>query len=177
MNGIKVSKDVVLADPALLVPLVFNLSYTNISHKLYQLCIIPHYIDQNNILIHKNIQVDNSFLLNITEEPIKFIHNLLKCKRVISSSLHGLILSDSLGIPNARIIVSDKIIGGDYKFNDFYSSFGIDDYLKIDLRNATFVLYHIHLIDINYKISMDMIKQKQCQLLKYFPLNLIKLYI
>ena len=164
-NGIKVSKDVVLADPALLVPLIFNLSYSNNSKNIYELCIIPHYVDKDNILIKQNIQVRNSFILNITDNPIKFLNNLLKCKRVLSSSLHGLIISDSFGIPNARMIVSDNIVGGDYKFNDYYSSFGIDYHLKIDLRNVTFFLNHVHLIDINYQISLNMIKKKQCQLL------------
>ena len=168
-NGIKVSKDVILADPGILFPLIFNSNFLNKSQNNYQLCIIPHYIDQNNTLIQKNINVPNSFILNITENPIKFVHNLLKCKRVISSSLHGLIISDSFGIPNARIIVSDKIAGGDYKFNDYYSSFGIDYHLKFDLRKMIFELNHVHLIDNNYKISLDMIKKKQCQLLIHFP--------
>ena len=177
-NGIKVSKNVVLADPAILTPLFFNFNNGTIAKKFYQLCIIPHYIDQGNFLIRKKIRVPNSIILNITENPIKFIYNLLKCKRVISSSLHGLILSDSFGIPNARIIFSNKIIGGDYKFNDYYSSFGLDYHLKIDLRNISFDSSHMQLIDNNYKISLDMIKKKQCQLLKYFPFKFNKiLYI
>ena len=174
-NGIKVSKDVILADPGILLPLIYNLHYHTNFQKNYQLCIIPHYIDVNDVLIQKNIQVPNSFILNITENPTKFINNLLKCKRVISSSLHGLIISDSFGIPNARIIISDKVAGGDYKFNDYYSSFGIDYHLKFDLRKMIFGINHVNLIDINYKISLDMIKKKQCQLLDHFPFRTKKI--
>ena len=51
------------------------------------------------------------------------MYQLSKCKRVISSSLHDLILADSLVIPNIRIILSNKIYGGNFKFNDYYSSY------------------------------------------------------
>ena len=40
--------------------------------------------------------------------------------------MHGLIAADALGIPNARIRVADRITGGDYKFRDYYSVFGVD---------------------------------------------------
>ena len=174
-NGIKISKDVVLADPALLTPLILNVNNkTNNSKKIYELCIIPHYIDKTNSLIKKKIKISNSFILNINENPYKFIDNLLKCKRVLSSSLHGLIISDSFGIPNMQLIVSDKIVGGDYKFKDYYSSFGINYNLKFDLREMTFSFHHILLIEHNYKISPEMIEKKQCQLLIRFPYRLNK---
>ena len=40
---------------------------------------------------------------------------------ILSSSLHGLILSDAYGIPNLWISVSNNIIGGDFKFLDYFS--------------------------------------------------------
>lgn len=36
--------------------------------------------------------------------------------------MHGLILSDAYNIPNQRIILSDNIIGGNFKFRDYYST-------------------------------------------------------
>jgi hypothetical protein len=44
---------------------------------------------------------------------------------VISSSLHGLIVADSLGIPNVWLRLSPDVLGGDYKFKDYYSVFGL----------------------------------------------------
>ena len=47
------------------------------------------------------------------------------CKHIISSSLHGLICSDSLGIPNRWIKLS-QLLGNDFKFKDYYSVFDIE---------------------------------------------------
>ena len=84
---------------------------------------------------------------------------------MISSSLHGLIASDSLGIPNMRFVASDKIIGGDYKYNDYYSSYGINQPVKFDLRENIFSENQLYFIDSNYSISQDKIREKQCELL------------
>ena len=46
--------------------------------------------------------------------------------------MHGLIAADSFCIPNIRIILSDNIIGKDFKYNDYYSVFGIENHNKID---------------------------------------------
>jgi hypothetical protein len=45
---------------------------------------------------------------------------------VLSSSLHGLIAADALGVPNAWIGLSDALRGGDFKFRDYYGVFGIE---------------------------------------------------
>ena len=116
----QIKKKIILGDPGLLAMYLFNLSGIQ---KDYKLCIIPHYIDKN-IKILKNIRIKNSKILDITDEN-NFMFQLAKCKRVISSSLHGLILADSLNIPNIRIILSNKIYGGNFKYNDYYSSFNL----------------------------------------------------
>jgi hypothetical protein len=58
--------------------------------------------------------------------PGDVIQDIAECEYIASSSLHGLIVADSLGIPCVRILLSEGIIlGGDFKFNDYYSSVGI----------------------------------------------------
>ena len=53
--------------------------------------------------------------------------------------MHGLVLADALGIPNRRARVSDRLIGGDYKFADYYSVFDVSpEPLTVqDLRSLT----------------------------------------
>ena len=150
---------------------------TNIYKKNYELCVIPHSIDKGNQLIYKNIKVNQYIILNVLENPIKFIKSLVQCKRVLSSCLHGLIVSDALGIPNMRIILSNKIIGGNYKFIDYYSAFNLELPFSFDLRKNNFTQNDLRLIDINHKISKDLIFRKQCQLLKKFPFKLNRQFI
>ena len=71
--------------------------------KRFDIGIIPHETDKRikNILSHfKNT---NICLLDPNDHPLKFIENMLTCETIASSSLHGLIASDSLNIPNIWI--------------------------------------------------------------------------
>jgi pyruvyltransferase len=62
---------------------------------------------------------------------------ILSCKNIISTSLHGVIFSHSLGVPASLIKVGDKITGGDFKFKDYYNSIGnYDNFCRFDFSNA-----------------------------------------
>jgi len=158
----KTKYNVPLGDPGLLCSLAFpDLDTT----KEYEYGIIPHYVDKDNPLL-KRLQLPNSITLDICETPETFLPKLVKCKKIISSAMHGLIAADSFGIPNVRLIVDDKIIGGDYKFDDYYSAFGLNSHWKLDLRNINYDLTHL---DFTYEISKTMVKQIQDDLIRSFP--------
>jgi pyruvyltransferase len=57
------------------------------------------------------------------------IKAMLSCRKIASSSLHGLILADAYGIPNAWIEAGKELggsrpKGGEYKFYDYFISVG-----------------------------------------------------
>jgi len=108
-------------DPGLLMPLLYNPQIK----KIYNLGIIPHYVDYVRVLNmynqHKGVHVIK--LLNNNIE--KVINQILSCKYVISSSLHGLIVSDAYNIPNMWIKYDNKIKGDDTKFHDYFESVNI----------------------------------------------------
>ena len=83
---------------------------------------IPHYIefesDSDLDVIH-HMEKLGFQIIDVCSGSEKFIDELLECENVISSSLHGLIAADAYGIPNARVNVSNKLIGGDFKFKDY----------------------------------------------------------
>ena len=54
--------------------------------------------------------------------PLDVIDQITSCRKILSSSLHGLIVADAYRIPNARLILSNLICGGDFKFDDYYKS-------------------------------------------------------
>lgn len=109
----------VYGDPALLLPKIYSPKI----EKKYKLGIIPHYVDKGHSWLKCLEDEKDIKLLDIQEhDPLKFIDDLLSCKNIASSSLHGLIVSDAYGIPSIWIKLSNNIVGDDFKFYDYFES-------------------------------------------------------
>ena len=83
---------------------------------------------------HLAKSISGSVVLNPECTPKTVICRISECKAILSSAMHGLIVADSFGIPNMRIVASDSLMGGDYKFKDYYSAFSKDRYRAVDVR-------------------------------------------
>jgi pyruvyltransferase len=114
----------VYGDPALLLPRYYKPKKSSCQHRLG---IIPHVMD-----------LSNEFLLNIIEKNVndvvlidlqnyrqwtEIIDLICSCEYIISSSLHGLIVSDAYGIQNCWVTFSDKVLST-FKYPDYFSSVG-----------------------------------------------------
>lgn len=111
----------ILADPGLIADELVPLD-----DKKYNLGIIPHWTDYT-------LEKDSRFLkyspkiIRVSDDPIKVIREIGQCKKIISSSLHGIILADAFGIPR-RIEISPRMLshshqeGGLFKWEDYSSS-------------------------------------------------------
>ena len=157
------SQNLVIGDPGLLSKYLFDISDIK---KKYDLGIIPHYDDRESPLL-KKINVKNSVIIDIQQEPVNFIKQIAECKNIISSAMHGLIAADSLGIPNIRMILSHEV--GDYKFKDYYSAFGIKKFNYVDLNLRSFSDKDIELIYKNYKIKKEDVDSICKKLIDVFP--------
>lgn len=96
----------IYGDPALLFPRYYKVTYSNNEDdKLYTLGIIPHFRDKNNPLIQKLEDNKDVLIIDVTNITPwhKFIDQITSCRYIVSSSLHGIILSDAYGVPNAWI--------------------------------------------------------------------------
>ncbi len=81
--------------------------------------IVPHYVDKNHPVI-QSMHTERDFRIIDVERPCKQVcADISSCHLILSSSLHGLVVADSYGIPNARLVLTDQIIGGDFKFKDY----------------------------------------------------------
>lgn len=169
LTGVKIANNIAIGDGGLLISHFFNTSNVN---KKYSLGIIRHYIDENTDILDK-IDVQNSTVIDIKQKPEDFIQKVAECDCIISSAMHGLICADSLGIPNIRII-KNKLIGGNYKFEDYYSAFGIEKHNYINLNTQKITDKDIQYIHDNYCISKEKIKEIQTALLNSFPYKNIK---
>ncbi|TRO83356.1 polysaccharide pyruvyl transferase family protein [Desulfuromonas acetexigens] len=101
--------------------------------KEYSVGIVPHFVDKNNPwLTEKKIELGASgCIIDVQNSAKNVISCISKCDLIVSSSLHGIIVADALGIPNVWIELSDKVIGTGFKFDDYNSSI---DYEQIPFR-------------------------------------------
>jgi len=106
--------DIPLGDPGLLAYL-----FAKPTKKKFRYGIIPHYADKTSAQVTE-LSPD---VLNIDVQSgvQEVIDAASQCENLISSSLHGLILADSLDIPNCWVKLSDNLTGGNFKFEDYYS--------------------------------------------------------
>ena len=159
-----VSTPKVYGDPALLFPEIYN----PIKNIKYEYGIIPHYIDftdLDSLSILKHLESQGVKIINITAGIFHFIDELIQCKNILSSSLHGLITADAYGIPNIRLKLSDKLIGGNFKFSDY--SLSVDKpQILIEFENLTPSISELK----NLEYSCD-IKWDKNKLLKSGPWN------
>lgn len=133
----------------------------------YSLGIIPHFKEQDEEYFKvMQDQNKNSKIINLREDPIEVVKQIAMCETIISSSLHGLVVADSFGIPNKHVKVSDKLLGDGYKFDDYYSAFGLSSSTFDSRSNEVLTINKI--ID-DYNITTEMVEIKKKQLVESFP--------
>ncbi len=123
----------IYGDPALLLPYIYNPQI----EKRYHFGLIPHYIDKDNKWIKKNKKKYGVKFIDVEvgTDYQKFIDEMLSCEKIITSSLHGLILAQAYQIPVCRVSFSDNITGGNFKYNDYYKSVKLNPLNPIKIKN------------------------------------------
>ena len=87
--------------------------------------IVPHMADIKDPRIEELVRnTRHAKLIRLDDDPINTLFEISKCDRVVSTSLHGLIVSDSLGIPNYWLKAGDRLKGGGWKFFVYFESIG-----------------------------------------------------
>lgn len=118
------SHEIALGDPGILAPLLID----GTVKKRYTLGVIPHYHDVSSPVIGQMRALGPGVrVIDVAWTPQEVAREIAACDAVISSSLHGLIFADALGVPNAHIRLGDKLKGGLYKFHDYYSAYPVAD--------------------------------------------------
>ena len=150
--------------------------YTNNIKKTDKIGVIPHYRDEQshylNDIIKKNPKIFK--IIPVGQAPEKVADEIKSCKLILSSSLHGLIVADSFGVPNMHLVLSDNLQssnhlrGGEYKFRDYFSGVGRkyenfnprdEDLLDVDRYEEIIQRYK----------TIEKIEQIQNKLIKSFP--------
>jgi len=125
--GVEIENKIVYGDPALLLRLIYS------PEKLEKTKegIVPHYTDLKwaKKAFKKRVERGEVKIIDPRLPIEEFINELVSCEYIFSSSLHGLIIADAYNIPNERVIFGNKLIGGDFKFNDYEAS---KDYINLN---------------------------------------------
>ena len=105
-----------IGDPALLLP-----TLVQAGQKTGKTGIVPHYVDMARLgwANQHNVSIIDPLL------PVeKFCEQVSACDKIVSSSLHGLIVADAYRVPNAWIRLGDGIGGDGMKYWDYLASVG-----------------------------------------------------
>jgi len=134
--------------------------------KEYEIGLIPHMSQLEDPAIKGLLRIPGVHLIDIRRSAQEVINDIVQCESILSSSLHGLIFADSLHIPSLHILGDKALYGGNFKFEDYYSSFGLTDRPYVfDCKN----LPDKSMVFENYRISGEMVDEKKRQLIESFP--------
>ena len=109
----------IYGDPALLLPLICDES-----NKEYDVGLIPHYTHYNALRVINKAKKHNYHIIDVrNSDPLEVVKEITKCRKIVSSSLHGIICAHAYGIPAAWINI--PLHGDQSKFHDHYQSVGL----------------------------------------------------
>ena len=105
----------VCGDPGCLMPLFYKPSV----EKTLDYLVIPHYLIERKV---KNTIPAENITSMMTDDYQAVIDKICSAKKVISSSLHGIILAEAYGVPAIHFQHRPKRF--DFKYEDWYQSTG-----------------------------------------------------
>ncbi len=116
----KPPEPIILGDPGLLAnELLPKKTY----QKKYKIGVIAHFHDKDSVFLKKISSYQGVVIIDALGDTIHTLEKIAQCEVLLSSSLHGLVVADSLNIPNLHVHIGNKLEGGRYKFEDYYSAF------------------------------------------------------
>jgi pyruvyltransferase len=164
----------IYGDPAILLPIIYKPSMCPTTI----IGIIPHVIHYNIIKSWK-LSTEYKIIDLRTSNIEKVINDICSCKLILSSSLHGLIVSHAYGIEAIWCSLPEiPLIGDNVKFLDYFSSVNIQEYkpkiLSKELFSSVSILTcdlseykHFHLPNVSLaKIQQNLLKVAP------FPINI-----
>lgn len=115
----------IYGDPGILLPKFYSPEIK----ADYKFGIVPHYNDFNLVKDIFSATTDILVIDLMTNNIESTTDQFLKCERIISSSLHGIIIAHAYKIPAIWQRFSDIPFGDNIKFQDYFESVKIKPYL------------------------------------------------
>lgn len=125
--------EIPLGDPGLFVRRLWP-DLKNVQ-KRYKVSLIPHLNDRGSEQITTARKAWDFHIIDVAAGPKLVLEQIAASDLVLSSSLHGLVCADALGVPNIWCPLTGGAEGLGYKFRDYYSAFGLEP-RSVDLRTG-----------------------------------------
>lgn len=139
-SGLKLPTKLGFGDPGFLIDEFPHISALKKQRNInYALGFVPHYVDYAHPFVKTLSKRDDIKILDVRKNLTAFVSELLSCEVVASSSLHGLVFSEALGVPNLWLSLSDAVRGEGFKFRDWFSLAGTPTKQAYQLTSGTTV--------------------------------------
>ena len=152
----------VLCDGGILTSVLFDQPI----EKKYAVGFVPHFREHdlcrsNGLWSYFENELPDAKVINLRDDPLSVMREIAECETIVSSSLHGCIVADSFHVPNVRIRISD-IPGTGFKFDDYYSAFGLS--VPACIVSSASDVPDMNEIVKKYRISPDAVEQKKTEM-------------
>jgi len=111
-------------NPAIGDPGILADELVGAQEKQWDLGIVAHWTDKELVPRFMNMPQGTKIkIIDPQQKPLDVIRQIGACKKIVTSSLHGMIVADGFGIPR-RVEVPKTMDrdGGDFKFRDYSAS-------------------------------------------------------
>ena len=85
--------------------------------------IVPHYVDRDAPFVAECLE-RGAVLIDPFSPLETYLTAIASCEVIVSSSLHGIVFAHAYGRPAVWVTLSSGVIGGRFKFLDYWSSVG-----------------------------------------------------
>lgn len=107
-------------DPGILANELVNVD------KAHNLGIVPHWSD-TGLADRPEFQKYRPLIIDPSGDPLEVLKAIGSCRKIVSSSLHGLIVADAFGIPRrTEIAPRMQYEGGTFKFRDHAAALNLE---------------------------------------------------
>lgn len=135
-----IAGSVPFGDPGVLAATAYGIERSSSNGRI---ALVPHYVDlddANAAMLESQVVSDQCDVLDVGGDPETLLRTLATYEACISSSLHGVIAGESIGIPTVAIALSDRVVGGDFKFHDYFEGTGRSFAGRTTLQHALSIL-------------------------------------
>jgi pyruvyltransferase len=116
----------VFGDPGLMLPLVYRAQ----GEAVHDLGLIPHFSELDRF---RGLELPKGWrLVDVTQGLEQVVDAIASCRRTVSSSLHGLIVSHAYGVPSSWAAAETELHGDGVKFADYFEAVGVMDAAPCD---------------------------------------------